>query len=53
MGRRSGIILVAIALLLALAVTTDWLTDLVILPFVVALHLLQKLLYWFNVVWRL
>jgi hypothetical protein len=53
MGRRGGTLIAVIAVLLVLGVATDWLTDLALLPFVVALHYLERLLYWVNVVWRL
>ncbi len=53
MGSRAGTTIVVILVLLALAASANWLSDLAILPFVVALHLLERFLYWFNVVWRL
>jgi hypothetical protein len=53
MGRRGAAVIALIGVLLVLAVVTDWLTDLALLPFVVALHYLDRLLYWVNVVWRL
>jgi hypothetical protein len=53
MGRRGAAVIALIGVLLVLAVAMDWLTDLALLPFVVALHYLERLLYWVNVVWRL
>lgn len=53
MGGRTGIVIIAVMVLLVLAFATNWLTDLAVLPFAVALHYLERLLYWVNVGWRL
>ena len=52
MSRRGGTVIVIIAVLLAVAAAVHWLSSLAVLPALVALHYLERLLYWVNVAWH-